>query len=494
MAWKKIGLLVIGLALPLVGFGQEDDLFNSGPIYDRYSLTLEPGNREEWLGPLYFHEIKGETTTWGFPPLLTWSEDKGTDSAELDIVYPLLSYDRFGTETRWQLFQWLNFSGNRSIDESDKKRFTLFPIYFQQRSQNPTNNYTAVIPFYGNLKNRFFRDEVHFVLMPLYVQSRKRDVITDNYVYPFFHWRHGNGLKGWQFWPMVGNENKEITQKTDDWGDVTQVPGHKSFFFAWPFFLKQRAGIGTTNEQRSLAVIPLFSAEHSAVRDSVSFPWLIGFTRTEDREKQYREFDAPWPFVVFARGPGKTANRIWPVFSKARTKEVETGFYAWPLYKYTKVDAFPLKQNHWHILFYLYSDLSQLHQETKEEFHRRNFWPLFTYRKEFDNRERLQVLALLEPFLPASHSVERDYSPVWSLWRSEKNPKTGSSSQSLLWNLYRHEVTPEKKKSSLLFGLFQYQTGVEGRKLRLFYIPMGTKKAASKPSEHANHDVAPPPH
>jgi len=83
------------------------------------------------------------------------------------------------------------------------------------------------------------------------------------------------------------------------------------------------------------------------------------------------------------------------------------------------------------------------------------------------------VLALLEPFLHGAHKIERDYSPLWSLWRSEKNPRTGAASQSLLWNLYRHDVTPSSKHSSLLFGLFQSQSGPEGRQLRVFYIPFG---------------------
>jgi hypothetical protein len=77
--------------------------------------------------------------------------------------------------------------------------------------------------------------------------------------------------------------------------------------------------------------------------------------------------------------------------------------------------------------------------------------------------------------------VERDYSPVWSVWRSEKNAKTGASSQSLLWNLYRHERAPTGKKCSLLFGLFQYQSSAEGKRVRLFYIPvMATKPMAAK--------------
>ncbi|HEY5481264.1 MAG TPA: hypothetical protein VIL39_07275, partial [Verrucomicrobiae bacterium] len=63
--------------------------------------------------------------------------------------------------------------------------------------------------------------------------------------------------------------------------------------------------------------------------------------------------------------------------------------------------------------------------------------------------------------------------PLWSLWRSENNPRAGATSQSLLWNLYRREATPAARKCSLLFGLFQYQSSSEGKDMRLFYIPLG---------------------
>ena len=102
--------------------------------------------------------------------------------------------------------------------------------------------------------------------------------------------------------------------------------------------------------------------------------------------------------------------------------------------------------------------------------------PFYSYHRDFNGNSRLQVLTVLEPFTPTSKSIERNYSPLWSLWRAEKSPKTGAASQSLLWNLYRRDVTPDAKKCSLLFGLFQYQSSSKGKNMRLFYIPLGGTK------------------
>ena len=181
---------------------------------------------------------------------------------------------------------------------------------------------------------------------------------------------------------------------------------------------------------------------------------------------------APWPLIVFARGEGKTANRVWPLFSHAKTPILESDFFLWPLYKYNRAHAPPLDRERTRLLFFLYSDLIEKNEATGTAFQRTDLWPLFTARRDHDGRERLQLIAPLEPLLPNNKSVERNYSPLWSLWRSEKNAKTGASSQSFLWNLYRREVTSQTRKCSLLFGLFQYQSGPEGQRLRMLSIPV----------------------
>ncbi len=69
---------------------------------------------------------------------------------------------------------------------TSEKQFTIFPFYFQQRSPDTDENYTALFPFYGHIKDRLFRDKIFFVMFPIYGQTQKRDIVTDNYLYPFF--------------------------------------------------------------------------------------------------------------------------------------------------------------------------------------------------------------------------------------------------------------------------------------------------------------------
>jgi hypothetical protein len=440
-------------------------------------LTLAPANTVDPMGgPLLYRSTLDTVRTWAFSPLFSYTLDNDVDFEEFDFLYPILSYDRFGSEYRFHIFQIFNFSGGQTQTETNVSRFTLFPIYFQQRSPVKERNYTALLPIYGTLKNRLFRDEVHFILMPIYVQSRKRDVVTDNYVYPFVHVRHGERLDGWQFWPFFGREHKGITYRTNSWGDAELIGGHDRLFVLWPFYFNSSAGIGTENPVKQNAIVPLYAFYRSSKRDSSTYFWPFGYTRTIDREKDYTEIGAPWPIVVFADGPGKRARRVWPFFSQASTPNLESDFYLWPVYKYNRVKAEPLDRERTRILFFLYSNTSEKNTETGKARTRRDFWPLFTKHHDFNGDERFQILSILEPLVPNNKSIERNYSPVWALWRSEKSPKTGARSQALLWNLYRRESSPTAKKLSLLFGLFRYYSGADGRGWSLFYIPVSEKK------------------
>jgi hypothetical protein len=450
---------------------------SAGPLFERFDLTLNAGQRTEAISPFFYEERKETERTWAVPPLLSYTRDPAVDLAEFDFAYPLLTYDRYGQQYRWQFFQVLSLAGGASQTEKDRNRFSLFPIYFQQRSSDPAENYTAVLPFYGHLKNRLFRDDISFVMWPCYCETRKGEVITDNYLVPFFHLRHGPGLRGWQFWPLVGNEHKEVTSRTDGFGDIETVPGHDRFFTLWPIYYNEHNGLGTTNPVWQQGVLPAYSLERSPQRDSTTVLWPF-FSHITDREQKYREWDAPWPLVEFARGEGKTTSRVWPFFSHARSPALESDFYLWPVYKYDRIHSEPLDRRRNRILFFLYSDILENNTEAGTSRRRTDLWPLFTRRRDFNGNTRFQALALLEVWTLGSHKIERDYSPVWSIWRSEKNAQTGASSQSLFWNLYRHEAAPGHKKVSALFGLFQYRSEAEGKQVRIFYIPLGKRNRA----------------
>lgn len=464
-----MGWLGVGLCLPMVASAQAG--FSAGPLFDQFPLTLDSGHRTEAAGPFFFDQDRETEQSWGMPPLFSRVTDAGTESEAYDLLYPVLTCEIYGREYRWQFCQLLSFAGGRNQTDVPRNRFTLYPLYFQQRSPDTNENYTALAPFYGHLKDRLFRDDIFFVMFPIYSETRKRDVITDNYLYPFFHLRHGDGLRGWQCWPVVGHEHKDVTTRTNSFGETEIIGGHDKSFLLWPILLRQDTGIGTDNPEKFRASMPFYAITRSPRRDSTSVLWPF-FNWIDDREKKYHEWEAPWPFVVVARGPGKTTTRVLPLFGRSHNDTLESDFYLWPLYKYNHLHTDTLEQARTRILFYLFVDLTEKNTETGHTRQRVDLLPLFTWHRDFNGNRRLQILAPIEPVLPGNSGLERNWSPLWSLWRAEDNPGTGATSRSLLWNLYRYDRAPGMKKCSLLFGLFQYQSNAESKKLRLLYIPL----------------------
>jgi hypothetical protein len=489
---------------PVEGRASSRSDLSFGPLVETFDLTLNDGERSEALGPFLYGQQIGTTKTWGIPPLLSTTSDPETDSREIDLLYPGITYNRFGAEYRFHILQIISFSGGGLQSGETKDRFTLFPFYFQQRSADSNQNYTALFPLYGHLKNRLFRSEIDFALWPLYVKTIKHrgsgsvgaddlvpvglpwaevhrdEIATYNFAAPFFHLRYGDGLRGWQFWPVAGHERKVVTTRTNVWGDFESVPGHKKSFIAWPFCIWQTRDIGTTNISHFSAFLPFYASLRSPLRDSTSYLWPLGLTLTDDRGAQYRETDFLWQMFVCARGEGKTTTRVWPLFGHSHNDRIETDFYLWPLYKHRRAHSDAVERERTRLLLFLYSDTKTKNLLTEKDARRVDLWPLFSKTRDFDGNTRFQMLALGEPFFPHNKSVTRNWSPLWSLWRSENNPNTGASSQSLIWNLYRHQVNDDgSKRTSFLFGLFQHRKSTNGTSLRLLFVPVKKERDAT---------------
>lgn len=512
---QKFLIALIGSAVASSAVAQKDAQVDAGPIFSKFNLTLSPGTRTEAAGPLFYSQQSEAQRQVALPPFGCYTRTSDVDWTEMEILYPIMSYRRFGDEYRTQFFEFFSFYGGQSSPDVPFRQFTVFPFYFRQRSPDTNLDYTAVLPFYGEYKNRLFRDDAKFVMFPLYSETRKRDVVTDNYLYPIFDVRRGDHLKGWQAWPLVGAEHKAPTLRTNMLDKVEVVGGFNKYFGAWPIFIKSQSEIGTTNETKSLTVMPFYSHTQSPTHDEICYGWPMGYDIINDTAKKYSEHDFFWPLYIFSRG-SKEETRIFPFYSQSRKHgtseesllgegslldilrvsqlatpptnappkfELDDDFYMWPVYKRSRLQTTAVDRQRTRILFFLYSSTSEKHLEENTRYRHIDFLPVGEYRHDYNGNQRWQVLAILEPFFHNNRAIAREYSEIWSFWVSENNPKTGASSQSLLWNFYRHEETPRSKKFSLFFGLIQYESGTEGGRWRVCYIPLQKKSAGTGAQE-----------
>lgn len=461
-------LLILAFTMPLASEISDADPFSTwtaGPFYSRFKLTLEEGERTEILGPLFHQQTTPETREWGVSPLFSYLNLEETDRDHIDILYPLMTFDRIGQEKRFQIFQLLSFSAGQKQSGNEARRLSLFPFYFHQRSEDSEENYTALFPVHGRIKNRFLRDEIRFTAFPIYSQSKKKGVVTDNVFYPIFHLRKGDHVEGWQVWPFVGYESREPVSVIDDvTGEAKVVPGYRKRFFLWPIVLQEDGGLGTDIPRKQRAVLPFYYRDHSSEKTFTSVLWPF-FNYTIDHAQDYREWGFPWPFFSVAKGEGKESIRFWPIYGKTRVDTLTGTFFAWPLYrsKFNESQDVAIKRSS--VFFYLYNRREETNKQSGQKALRILAWPFLEYRREMNGDETVQFPALLEPLLPGNKSIKRNWSPLWSLWRAEENVLKDTRTESLLWNFYRRERRGEETRMSVLFGLLHFKKDSEGSRL-----------------------------
>ncbi len=491
-------LLVLGCwsSEPVRGSDLLDaDQFEAGFLAHSFPLTSESGSRKEFAGPLFYQQESETSLLWSVPPFFTWYSDPKLEQVEYESFYPFLTYRRFGTESRWQFLQVVSFGGASTVDAEVKSRGDLWPLFFYQRSTNPTNSYFWLLPFYGHVQGHLFRDEIRTTAFPFYLWSRKGEMETDNYLFPFFHLRHGGNVTGWQFFPVVGRETKLSTTRTNVADEVEVVPGYNRSFFLWPFFNSDDNNLGTTNVEHLRISFPFYSIQRSQTRDNTTLLWPF-FSYTEDREKGFHEWGLPYPFIGWARGPGKHANRFWPFWGKATNDIQQSDFVLWPVYTHNHLHTPGLDRERTRSLFFAYSDSHLADPQTGSSTRRVALWPFFTWHRDITGKIHFRALSIAEPLFPNNKSIDRSWAPLWSLYRREVNPKTAASSDSLLWNLWRRDVRGKERRSSLLFGLIRTRQDAVGERWRILGLPFSphpTKPIAAAASPSGTNSAFLPP-
>ena len=117
-----------------VGSAGQDSEVRFGPLAEEFPLTLRTGQRGEALGPLFHWQETPEAWGWGFSPWVSYQHEPGVERTQAEFLYPLVSFDQYGSQYRFHIVQFVSWSGGQSTVGPEKRRFTLFPFWFSQQS------------------------------------------------------------------------------------------------------------------------------------------------------------------------------------------------------------------------------------------------------------------------------------------------------------------------------------------------------------------------
>lgn len=459
---------------------EEGTVFTLWPLVDYRESPREGYSNLSLLGPLFKFQRQRDNRDIALRPLFYRTSNVKGETAETEYLYPLASSENSPQVSTMQVLQLYQNNTFRK-DEEDKreKGAMLFPFYISGKSEK-YGPYTSVFPLYGDIYERFWRDEYHYVMFPLYGRTVKKGTTTRNYLYPVFSTISGEKESGFQVWPLYGESAKEGV--------------YRKRFVLWPFYMQEESGLDTDNPTRKLHVIPFYAATDSPQVTARYYMWpFIGYRI--DNKKDEEERDYFWPFVRTIRGGNRTLDSFLPFYSRDEKKETRKRWIMWPLFKHDEIDTAIFRQERDRVLFFLYSDNRESWPKDGAERRRTVLWPLFLYRRDTRGIMSLTMPAPVESVLDRD-GIERSWAPLWRLYQ-QKWAANGDSTVSFLWNLYWHERRGEglayelfpliacrsEKKAldfKLLKGLVRYRNDAGEKALSFLWLPFGPRWGESE--------------
>jgi hypothetical protein len=450
----------------------EPTVFTLWPVVDYRSAPAAGYRSIHSLGPFLKHETKGAETEYAFRPFFYRAFDDA-GSSQTEVLYPVMTIKSHPDSTRVNILQLFSHDfGSR--ESGSTNRFYLFPFLFYGAPDEEQDGYFAFFPFAGKMYNWFGRDEIHFFLFPLYGQTHRQDRQIDNLLWPFFARVSGREESGYKFWPIYGQSEKT---------------GHyRKSFFLWPIFFSEDLELETDTPVRRRAAFPFYMSIDSAEKSEQFVLWPF-FSERVDNVQNYTEWNFPWPLIRVTRGETRYGYRLLPFRSDETVEANRKRWYLWPVYKIEDTQTEKFERRRDRVLYFLYSDMREEWYQTGEEKRRVALWPLFGYSRA-KGVSHFHVFALLEPFFPANNAIERSWAPLWRIYQ-QKWDQRGNRIISLFWNLYWQEkrdqaiawelfplleyqqTGSEEIDFRILKGLLRYQSGQDGKSLKLFYLPWG---------------------
>jgi hypothetical protein len=450
-------------------------IFTLWPLVDYRTSPAEGYSNLSLLGPLIKFQYKGQDKDTAIRPLF-YRKDRDKDTATSTyFLYPAAFHERTPETDTYEVLRLFQVSNFRKTEPERHDGTTTFLPFYVSGESPKRGSYRAFIPFYGDIYDRFWRDEYHMVMFPLYGSTVNRGTTTRHYLWPIFSTTSGEKETGFEVFPLYGQSEKEgVYQKR---------------FVAWPFYTSETRGIDTDNPTHKSTLFPLYSATDSPKKTSRGYLWPF-FGYTDDRARDYKEVDYFWPFISTVRGEKYHANTFLPLYSHEEHPGGSKSWYLWPLVKHEEMRSDIFNQDQDRLLYFLYRDIRE--DWPKDGSHRRRtaLWPLFLYSRDPHGVKSLSLPAPVESVLD-KEGIEENWAPLWRLYQRHWDEE-GNSATSILWNLFWEERrgqelayelfplvsyrrTKEQRDLKFFKGLVELKRGEAGSELNLFWLPFGLK-------------------
>lgn len=447
---------------------EEGTIATFWPLFDYRSSPATGYSNLAILGPIFKRERSGSKTRTAIRPIFFNTSDP--ESNDTDLLYPIASTSFGNGDSDIQLLKIYQKHVSRVGETDEKNETMLFPFYISGNSEKH-GPYKSFFPLHGDIYDRFWRDEYHYTLFPLYGRTVKKGATTTNWLYPIFSTLSGDGESGFNVWPLYGQAAKEGV--------------YSKRFVLWPFFTSESLGLNSDNPIENRYLLPFYASSESPNRSSTYIPWpFCGVVK--DGKGKVIERDYLWPFWITAEEGDSSTRRFLPFYAESHARESSSRWVMWPIYRNESINSPTFRMEKTSLLYFLFRNSEETWPATGEDSSSSSLWPLYAWKKDKEGVRTLSMPALVESIL-SNEGVERNWAPLWRAIIARWDDK-GNNAISLLWNLYWQErrgeelaweLSPVVGYSStavgtefrLLKGLLGYSKGKEDTTLSLFWIP-----------------------
>jgi hypothetical protein len=450
-------------------------IFTLWPLIDYRSSPAEGFSNLSILGPLMKFEKRGDERETAIRPFF-YRTDKLKDQATSTwFLYPAAYFDSTPQADTYEVVRMFQASNFRKDEPAARERTTmLFPLYIAGQSEQG-ESYRSVFPFYGDIYGRFWRDEYHYVMFPLYGSTVNKGATTRHYLWPIFSTTEGKNESGFEVFPLYGQSQKEGV--------------YSKRYVLWPFYTSWTTGLNTDNPKENTFFFPFYDRTESPKKSSRSYLWPF-FGYTIDRERKQKEIDYLWPFISTIRGEKRNLNSFLPLYSRDTFHDGERTWYLWPLYRHEELRSKDFDRETDRVLFFLYRSSHESWPKDGSDRRRTALWPLFLYQNNTKGVSSFSFPAPVESIFD-KEGIEKNWAPFWRLYQRRWD-QNGDSASSLLWNLFWHERRGDdlayeffplvsyrdvKQESELKFfkGLVSLKSSGDQKEMSLFWLPFGMK-------------------
>jgi hypothetical protein len=496
-------LLALGLAALC---GCASGRVNLWPFYFQETRLVEtpqgrrPVRTVEVLYPFFSSESHADGGWHTLRPFYAYERNRPEDWSRVHYVWPLgLAYRQGDEVTHHRLFPFFEYLKNWSPRTGRHAVHCHVLQLIRWGSDDEWGPYFAVFPF-GGVTHGVLADTWSFLVFPLYSYYRQGDYVRHDFPWPFV----GRGAtpdgsrRMFRIWPFYVQKAKDTPRELRYRYDVV-----------WPILRWGGLDRGGAYYHTVLVVTPFYSSVKTWDREGNLVGALRGvlgvFLRTGDEEEaRFGGWSALWSLLRSARGPGWDEFRFIPFYWRttyyaAGTDDPEQAWtryrVPWPL---VWVDRDRRDADHHKGGFVLapllwrYTDTFRSEDGPDRKGSRTTLWPLLTWERQPDGGAHLWIVS--RGWRDPSQAYKRVLRGLFEFFQFHHEPE-GDTETRLVWRLYHHlrgpagrylsvaglftldtrgeAVGEEQPYASALFGLVKCSWSAEGRRWRVFYIPLG---------------------